>query len=419
MKMVSTLALGAVLLAGASVSTQAQAQKKGKAAAAAAATPAQPAERKYDISKDAAKPLQALRTAVVAKDAAAAAAAIPAAEAAVKTADDRYLLGKFKLQHALNTNDKAAERAAVEAILATGAATPEETTTFQIYIGTALAESGDFARSESTLAGVVAANPNNLDAVVNLARAKIELKKDADALELLQRAIKITTDAGQKAPEPWYRNAMALAYRQKNTALATQINNELVRLYPSKGNFNNAVALFRGRPNLAGDVELDVLRLLFASGGMTSANEYLSLARYLQDAGLPGEVKTVIESGVRSGVLKQASAQQVLATATTRIAEDRASLPGVEAKARNAATGSLALSTGHAYAGYGNYDKAIELYRLALQKGGVDAGLVNPRMGLAYALSGRRAEAEAAFRAVTGPRSELAALWITWLGQRG
>jgi tetratricopeptide (TPR) repeat protein len=418
MKFVFALAIGAALVAGASIGTAAHAQKKGQAAAAApAAAPA--AERKYDISKEAAKPLQALRNAVVAKDHAAFLAALPAAEAAVKTTDDRYLLGKFRLQHALDTGDKASQRAAVEAILATGGATAEETTTFQVYLGTAYAEAGDFVRSESALGAVVAANPNKLDAVVNLARAKIELKKEAEALDLLQRAIKLSTDAGEKAPEGWYRNAMALAYRQKNTALATQINNELVRLYPSKDNFKNAIALYRSRANLSGDSELDLLRLLFASGGMSNANEYLSLARYLQDAGLPGEVKTVIESGVRSGVLKPASAQQVLATATTRIAEDRASLPGVEAKARKAATGSLALSTGHAYAGYGDYNKAVELYSLALQKGGVDANLVNTRLGIAYALSGRRVEAEAAFKAVTGARAELAGLWMTWLAQRG
>jgi tetratricopeptide (TPR) repeat protein len=415
MKLVSTLAVAATLFAGATLATEAQAQKKGKPAA----TPAQPAERKYEISKGAAKPLQALRNAVVAKDHAAFLAALPAAQAAVSSVDDRYLLAKFQLQDALDTNDKARQRTAVEAVLASGGASAEETSTYKIYLGTAYAEAGDFARSEAALDAVVAANPNQLDAIVNLARAKIELKKEGEALTLLQRAIKLNTDAGQKAPEAWYRNAMSLAYRQKNSALATQINNELVRLYPGKDNFKNSIALFRDRRDINGDTELDLLRLMMASGTMSSPNEYLSLARDLQDAGLPGEVKTVIEAGVRSGVLKEASARQVLATATTRISEDRASLPAVEAKARNAATGSLALSTGHAYMGYANYDKAIELFRLALQKGGVDAGLVNTRIGIAYALSNRRAEAETAFKAVTGPRAELAALWMTWLTQRG
>ena len=68
------------------------------------------------------------------------------------------------------------------------------------------------------------------------------------------------------------------------------------------------------------------------------------------------------------------------------------------------------------YYGYGQYAEAAELYRAALQKGGEDAGLVNVRLGAALALAGQRAEAEAAFRAVTGgDRAELAQLWLLWL----
>ena len=53
--------------------------------------------------------------------------------------------------------------------------------------------------------------------------------------------------------------------------------------------------------------------------------------------------------------------------------------------------------------------------RAALQKGGQDANMVNTRLGAALALAGQRAEAEAAFRAVTGQRAELAQLWLLWL----
>ena len=46
-----------------------------------------------------------------------------------------------------------------------------------------------------------------------------------------------------------------------------------------------------------------------------------------------------------------------------------------------------------------------------------DANLANIRLGAALALAGKRAEAETAFRAVTGPRAELAQLWLLWLSQ--
>jgi hypothetical protein len=34
-------------------------------------------------------------------------------------------------------------------------------------------------------------------------------------------------------------------------------------------------------------------------------------------------------------------------------------------------------------------------------------------------MSGNRAEAEAAFRAVSGSRADLAGYWLSWLNQRG
>ena len=68
--------------------------------------------------------------------------------------------------------------------------------------------------------------------------------------------------------------------------------------------------------------------------------------------------------------------------------------------------------------GYARYTEAAEMYRLALSKGGEDANLVNTRLGATLALAGQRAEAEAALRAVTGPRAELAALWLAWLASR-
>jgi hypothetical protein len=67
---------------------------------------------------------------------------------------------------------------------------------------------------------------------------------------------------------------------------------------------------------------------------------------------------------------------------------------------------------------FGDYAGAIELYGSAIQKGGADADAANMRLGIALALSGRRPEADAAFRSVSGPRSELASLWLAWLGQR-
>jgi tetratricopeptide (TPR) repeat protein len=184
-------------------------------------------------------------------------------------------------------------------------------------------------------------------------------------------------------------------------------------------NLRNAVIVFRESATLDKEADLDLLRLMRATKVMSGPGAYLELAQLLNEAGLPGEAKAVLDDASRGGILKGGAGASLLASLNPRIADDRASLPGVDTKARAAANGTLAMRTATAYLGYGDYAKAIDLYRLALSKGGVDANLVNTRLGMALALAGQKAEAEAALKAVSGPRADLAALWVAWLNQRG
>ena len=93
-------------------------------------------------------------------------------------------------------------------------------------------------------------------------------------------------------------------------------------------------------------------------------------------------------------------------------------MPGLEKQAAAAPQGRIASNTADAFLSYGQYDKAAKLYRTALQKGSVDANVVNTRLGIALALGGHKAEAEAAFKQVSGARTDLAGFWLLWLSQR-
>ena len=138
------------------------------------------------------------------------------------------------------------------------------------------------------------------------------------------------------------------------------------------------------------------------------------------DGAVFGEVKAVLEEGLGRNLItsqrrlcpRAAHASQPADRRGPRIAgggAPRAPWPATTARAL--------LRLADAYYGYGEYAEAAELYRAALQKG-ADANIVNTRLGAALAMAGQRAEAEAAFRAVTGPRAELANFWLLWLSSR-
>ena len=131
---------------------------------------------------------------------------------------------------------------------------------------------------------------------------------------------------------------------------------------------------------------------------------------------MPGEAKSTIEEGFASGEVSKTSraVNEMLTLATGKIAGDRSSLLSSE---KSAATGSgkAASGTADGFLGYGEDAKAIPLYQLALTKGGADVDAVNTRLGIAYARTGQKDLARAAFSLVKGPRAEIAAFWMLWL----
>jgi hypothetical protein len=188
--------------------------------------------RHYDISREALASLTSLQKAVNAKDETAYPPALAAAQAEVRTTDDKYVIAKLTLQHAEQSNDAPARLAAYQAVLASGGADASETQLLNHNVSVLAAQTGNWALVESVLTPMVAANPSDIDNNVNLARAKLELKKDTEALPLLLRAIQLTEASGRPALEAWYRNALALAYHDHNEAAFALMKAALLKNYP-------------------------------------------------------------------------------------------------------------------------------------------------------------------------------------------
>lgn len=422
MKRISSFIFAVALVAGGAglvfpADDAAAQKKKAKADAANVATSG---NRQLTISKEARPALKALETAVKAKDEAAYPAALAAAQAAAKTADEKYIVAKYRLEHGLSSNNVAEQLSALEAVIAEGAPDATELPRLHQSVGILTYNASDWQKSHDAFAKVVELDPNNRDALINLALTKTKLKRTAEALPLVQRAIASATAAGVAVPEAWYRNALQLAYEARNPA-AVALSREVYTKFPTAENWRNALVVYRDSVRNDESINIDTLRLMRASKAFGLKNEYYELAIALSDAGLPGEAKAVLEESVAKnlGRTTDDSYRRVMTTVTPKIGEDRASLAGLEARAPSAPTGRLAFRTADAYLGYGEYAKAVSLYRTALSKGGadVDSNLVNLRLGIALALSGDKAGATTAFRAVTGSRAALAGLWIDWVSR--
>lgn len=359
--------------------------------------------------------LQAVR----AQDWAAATAALPAAQAGAQTPYGRYVVGQLMLEIGRGTQSQQVQSQAVDAMVASGAAPADVLPNLLAAQSGFALQAQNYAVAEAALTRLVELNPNDAERIGQLAAVKVRLNKRPEALTLYRRALQLGEAGGQHAPELLYRQTLAVAYEGRMLQPSLELSRAMLAAYPNAENWRSALAVYGELGGTEAGVKLDLRRLQRAAGALAGERDYYEYADAANRAGLPGEAKIVLEEGLSRNVFTTGAgaARNLLNLVTARSSEDRAGLPGLRTRALAAAGGGDARVTGDVYYGYGQYADAAALYRAALQKGGEDASLLNTRLGAALALAGQRAEAEAAFRAVTGPRAELAQFWLLWLAR--
>lgn len=432
MAKISRAALAAAATAGGAImGFPAQAQPAAQQAqppAQGAPAAAQP-QRQYNLSaaeRTAIAPLLTAHSAAVAAsgqgqtpDWAAVAALLPAATAAAQGDDARYLVERVRLGVALGTQDNAMTIAALDALIAHPAITPDELSRYLNARAEIAFESEDFATAERLFERLLQASPGDQRLIGNLATVRRRMGNTAGALDTLLQNITAQEGASQVVAESLYRRARDVAYTGRDRR-AAELAVRLARNYPTPANWRDAIRIYREISNPSAALTLDAMRLARVAGALQGQADYQAYAEILHQSALSGEAKAVLDEGIARGAVRAADTgvAQILAAATRRIAEDRTSLDGQIPQARSAPNGRLARAIGDALYGYGRYAEAAELYRAALGKPGEDRNLINLRLGAALAMAGNRAEAEAAFRSVSGDPAGVAQLWLAWLARR-
>jgi len=414
MRTVSTLALGLALALGAAASP---ALAKDKPAAAKDAKP--------NYSQKEVAAFKAVQEALGKNDTATATAKAAEAEAAISTDDDRYLAGNAYLLIAQKTKDTALQSKAVDLMIASGKAPADQLGTLYLAQAQSAAAAKDYAKALTALQGAQKAGSTEPNLVPMMVEMQYASGQRVVALQTLNQAVEQMAAAGKPVPEDWYKRGLSFGYEVKAgapdiaqvAALTSSLAMKWVAAYPTQRNWHDALAIFREQTRPDQDTQLDIYRLMRAANGLLGAGEYVeySEAVYLR---YPNEAQSVLQEGQQKGVVNLATnknASEILALVKTKIPADKASLASGEKSALAAPTGRPAVNTADALTTYGEYARAIPLYKAALTKSGVDANAINLRLGQALALSGDTAGAKAAFGAVTGPRKPIADFWVVHL----
>jgi tetratricopeptide (TPR) repeat protein len=193
-----------------------------------------------------------------------------------------------------------------------------------------------------------------------------------------------------------------------------------VAAYPTPANWSDALRLYRKIGNPDPTATLDALRLARVTGALQGDSDFYAFALNASNSS-PGEARAVLDEAIAAKQIDPTKdpLKTMVATLQASRVMSRDELPQLATEARAAPAARLAVRTGDAYYGYGDYAKAVDLYRAALPKSGADANLINLHLGMALARAGDKAGATAAFKSVGGPQAELAKFWLIYLATHG
>lgn len=371
------------------------------------------------VSNEASKAISELDAAIKANRAAEIPGKFAAAEAAAKTAEDRYVIAQLRLNAAIARKDDRATATAIEGLLATGKVPAQNVSNLRLNLAKLKYQNKDYAGAVGAAQALIAAEPGNTQAMLLMSDAQRAQGNKAGAAESVRKAIAAQKSAGQAVPASWTKQALALSYESKAPG-TDQLALDWIRSDPSPANWRDAIVIYTDATRISDDDMVDVYRLQRAAGALKGEADYYRYSSALALKGFPGEAKAVLDEGFAGGTVSKGSSalSSVYSVASGKVAGDKASLLAGEKSALAAPAARSAMVTANGLLGYGEYSRAAGLYRAALSKSGVDRDLANLRLGIALARANDKAGATAALNAVGGTKAPIARLWLTWLATR-
>ena len=371
--------------------------------------------KKIKLSGKAQKAIVDLQNAVNKADYASLPQKLAAAKAVASTADDKYAIGQLQLKAALAQKDDAAMASAIDTIATSGFIDAATGSKLYASLGTTLYNAKQFAPAADAFQKAATLDPNNVEVYSLLGEAKFAQGQKAEAASDFQRALQLQTASGQKPNADLIKRAVSVAYEARSP-LAIQLGREWIAAYPSPESWRNAIAIYRNMNHPDVEGTLDLLRLMQATGSMTSPGDYALFAESSADQSNFNEAQAVIDAGVAAHVVDPSS-PQFRDIVNGLKGKQKATAADLEAAAKMSPSPVNLLHIGDRYYGMGEYSKAADVYRLVLTKAGADKDVTNLHLGMALARAGDKAGATAALSAVGGSRSDIAKYWLVYVQQ--
>lgn len=369
---------------------------------------AQQGGAQVQVSREIAQPLNEARTAIQAKDWATAKSKLDAATAKAKTPADKGQIDRLRVYVAAQTNDGAAQLAGINALIASGTLTPEESKQYKGALAKAYLDAGDQAGSLKAFGAYINEFGGTPDQYIGIANDYAKANDYANAITWATKAID-AAKANGTPQEAWYR-LLASAHRaQKQMPEYYAVREATLIAHPNSQNapayWQELIARVQEEPGFGTAVRLDMFRALQAAGVKLPPEQLAGAANEaVETHGLPNDAVQLLDAGVSSGEITVQGAKELLAKAKSQAANDKAGLAKETADVLAKGDGAAIATIGEAHLSYGDYPKAIEVLQAAIAKGISDPGdlaLAKLHLGIAQFRAGQADAARSTWAEVT------------------
>lgn len=375
---------------------------------------------KDQLSPAVGKPLQEAQKLMKDKQYKEALAAIAQAEPAAKTDYEKFVIAQMTGAAKAGAGDAVGAAQSFEKVIASGRLAPEE----QLKITEAIA--GTYVRAKNypkalewldKYKAAGGAKPDILALRPQISYLSGDFKKSAQEAAA---GIVAAEKAGQKPSEEQIKLLASSLEKQKDMVGYTQALEKLVRYYPTPAYWADVIQRTATKPGFSRNLDLDMYRLLNATGNLTKPKDIMEAAQLAVQAGLPGEAKAYVDDGFAKkifgvgepGDIERQKRLQTLVE--KKYAEDKKIIDSTIAQARKAPSGDPLVKTGLAYVTYDDAAKGLPLMEEGIKKGQLKAADQSKlHLGYAYHEAGDKAKAQSALKAVGGKdgSADFAKLW--------
>lgn len=290
-----------------------------------------------------------------------------------KTATEQLMIDRMRGAAAQRAGDTGAAIAAFESAWNSGKLSGAEQAQIAESLAFAYSQAKNWAKTgewaqKAKAAGANSAQLNQLIAYVQAQSGDYAaVAKDAAA------AVAGAEQAGRKPAEDDLLRLADAYQRTNNPGGHAAALEKLVAHYPKKDYWSAYLNNVQRKPGFSSRLGLDVMRLKFANGLITTTDQYMEMAQLALQAGLPDEAKAIVDKGFASGALGAGPEgerhKRLRDLVLKQQAETQAGLAKAEAEAMAAKDGNDLVKVGSVYASMGQADKGAALIEKGIGKG--------------------------------------------------